>query len=423
MKYIKVKAALFAIFALSLLFFGNDFSIIDIEKTAIITALGVDVEDDGKYLVTAQIAVPESSDVGAENKHVELSGTGVTVGAAVKKIGDVTGWFPHLSFCNLIVVGSKLAEDNIITVLDYFAKTLRMQDSAMVVLAENSAKDILSAATPLDKTPSFALQKVLFKNPGFDSDIASMAIKTFCLGYYDVAHSGYMPLVKIVSPNGFEEGSQNGQDGNNQGSESAESSASGGSSQSGGSQSGESQGAASGGADEKVFFANTTALFKDGKKVGELNAEQTLVFNALNENITGTTIELENISSGDGDTHNVLITVIKNRPHIGVSVQNEGIEVEITLDLYCKISDRDAESSDTSYSKNVPLPDEVKKAAEQKITEDISALITAEKTTGCDFLKVLQKIYRYHYKHFEKFKDDFTEKINEKISVTVSGQK
>ena len=69
MKYIKVKAALFAIFALSLLFFGSDFSIIDIEKTAIITALGVDVEDDGKYLVTAQIAVPESSDVGAENKH------------------------------------------------------------------------------------------------------------------------------------------------------------------------------------------------------------------------------------------------------------------------------------------------------------------------------------------------------------------
>ncbi len=427
MNYTKIKALLFAIFAAALLFFGNDFAFIDIEKTAIITALGVDIDESGEYLVTAQIAVPEDAGAGTGNRHVEIEGKGVTVGAAIKQIGDSTGWYPHLSFCNMVILGKKVAEENAIKVLDYFAQTLRIQGSAMAVLAEDKAKDILTAATSLDKTPAFALQKVLFKNPGFDSDIASIAIKTFCMKYYDVTASGYMPLITMKKT--AEDGGSSG--GGSSGGESSGGGSSGGESSGGESQSGSAGGSESGAGGsgsgestqkETVFTANNTVLFKNGLPVGTLSPFETLVFNALKDNITGTTIELENVSF-EGEDCNVLVTVIKNKPKIKVTAGDDGLHAYIDLKLYCKISDKNAETSSTSYSSLSPLPKEVAEAAEKKISEGITSLIQQEKLTDCDFLDILRQVYRHNHREFEKYKENFAAFLTEHVSVTVSGQK
>ena len=82
--------------------------------------------------------------------------------------------------------------------LDYFAKTLRVQDSALVVMCEKSAKEILALATPLDNISSFAIQKILLKTIGFNRDIATTDIKTFCSGHYSDSASAYMPVIKCI---------------------------------------------------------------------------------------------------------------------------------------------------------------------------------------------------------------------------------
>ena len=58
LKSIKNKIFFIIIAALFVLYFTNDFGLIDIEKTAIFTAVAVDKKD-GLYKVTAQIALPE----------------------------------------------------------------------------------------------------------------------------------------------------------------------------------------------------------------------------------------------------------------------------------------------------------------------------------------------------------------------------
>ena len=80
--------------------------------------------------------------------------------------------------------------------IDYFAKTLRLQDSAILVFAEGSAKELLEITTPLDSISSFALQKILLKTEGFDRDVATNDIKSFCSGYYSYSGSSFIPLVK-----------------------------------------------------------------------------------------------------------------------------------------------------------------------------------------------------------------------------------
>ena len=63
-RFLGEKLIIVIIFFLFTLFFSNDFGLIDIQKTAIILAAGVDKNEEGTFSVTAQIAVPQASKSG-----------------------------------------------------------------------------------------------------------------------------------------------------------------------------------------------------------------------------------------------------------------------------------------------------------------------------------------------------------------------
>ena len=126
MKNFKSKIAFFALFLIAILFFSNDFGLIDIEKAAIVTAVAIDLSEDGEYQVTCQIAVPEASGALSENQKAQITAKGNTIGNAIKSMGSVSGWFPQTIFCNLIIVGNQLSSQNVLTVLDYFSKTMQI---------------------------------------------------------------------------------------------------------------------------------------------------------------------------------------------------------------------------------------------------------------------------------------------------------
>ena len=67
MKNLWKKISLILAGAVVVLFFSNDFGLIDVEKTAIITAIGVDLAESGNFELTVQIAVPQVSSSQSEN--------------------------------------------------------------------------------------------------------------------------------------------------------------------------------------------------------------------------------------------------------------------------------------------------------------------------------------------------------------------
>ena len=408
----KAKFILLAIVGLFTFFFSSDFGLIDVEKTSIITAIGIDKEGD-EYLLTAQIAVPEATDTNAENQKAEISAKGKTIGEALKNTGDVSGWFPKLAFCNLIIIGNGLSNTNVISVLDYFAKTLRVQDSATVILAQDKAQELLTHSTPLDNISSFAIQKILLKNPGFDREVCPTDIKTFCAGQYSKGGSSFMPLVKIIKANASEGSSQN------QGS-SSNSSASGqsGSSSSGGG--GQSPGNTT--KNQDLFDARTTALFKDGIKVGELSPELTVTFNALKGPIDDTTIAVNDVSY-EGKNCNFLLTIERGTSSIKLAPKEDFIDLNISLSLTCKIADVNAFGTEFALSQNLSLPKELVEKAEQMLYDRLKELVDKSVSSKCDFLRIKEKLYRHHYGQYSKFKDDYLSKLKVNISVNVDGNK
>ena len=412
MKFKGVKLAFFAVALVFLLFFSNDFGLIDVEKTAIITAVAIDPETDGSYKVTAQIAVPEATDTNTENERAQISGTGATVGAAIKNIGDTSGWFPQLCFCNLIIVGGSFTDYNIVKILDYFSKTLRVQDSALIVMAENSGAELLKLSTPLDNISAFALQKILLKNAGLNRDVATTDVKKFCTGYYSDARSCYMPIIKVISQKEENE-KASAEDGN--GGESGN-----GSGQStGGQSSPQSLGGAKG---DAIFNASCTALFLEGKKVGELDEKLTFAFNALTQDLSATTFEVKNVETST-DTRNYLLTIFSCTPRRELIATENGLRLDISLDIYARISDENAEYSDVDYVKNVPVPYFLKEKAESDLRANLEDLVRTEIQTGCDFLGIKKELYGRYNSLYRKYKDDYLQRLSFDVRVNVSGQK
>ncbi len=400
----RAKAMMVCVLLLFTFFFSNDFGLIDVEKTSIVTAITIDYEDE-KYLITAQVAVPEATDTNTENQKAQLSGKGNTVGQAIKDLGDLSGWFPKLAFCNLIILGNGLKDQNVVKILDYFAKTLRLQDSALVALADKNAKEILSLSTPLDNISSFAIQKILFKASGFDNDVARTDIKTFCSGYYSDNSSGYMPIIKIVSA---DSGSGNeGEKTDNS------SSSSGGKNQT-------SQGSNSD--SNNLFDARSTALFKNGKMVGELSPELTVAFNAINTSITGTSLAVKDVPYKDKQC-NYLINVLNDKNSIKVKATDTDVELNISLSLFCKVSDVDATYNSESLSANLPLSKPLIQKTKELLVNSITELVNTSVKTDCDFLKIKEKLYRFNYSKYSLYKDNFLSKLKVKINADVRGQR
>ncbi len=409
MKGLKTKIILLAIFFVFTYFFTNSFGIVDIENMAIITAIGIDLEGE-EYAVTAQIAVPEEDSTSTEKRKTHLEGKGSTVGEAIKSISDISGWYPQLVFCNLIVVGKDFAQTNLINILDFFAKTLRIQDSALVVFSNQKARELLSESSPMDNISSFALQKILHKKAGFNKDVAEINVKEFCSGYYSTASSSYMPIIKTIKQ---EEGSSSGGGG---------SGGSTNSNQVGGANAGGSQGSPESGG-SCLFDAKSTALFKYGVMVGALAKEQTAILNLLSDNFSETTISVNNVKNNLFEDCNYLVTVTNNDKSVNLIVDESDVTLSVKVNLYCRISDQNGAGTAGSGSVNTPLPEYVSSALQDKIYNDLYSFLQVIKNTNCDILGLEQKLFRFHNKYYATHKDTLLQKMALDLSVSVSGQK
>ncbi len=406
MRSIWLKITFIALSIIALLFFTNDFELINIEKNAIVTAIGIDEMPDGKYEISAQIAVPEATDTNTENKKSVITGTGSTVGAAIKSTGNISGWFPKLAFCNLIIIGREIANENVIKVLDYFSKTLRVQDSALIVMAEKTAKELLTVTSPLDNISSFAIQKILLKDSGFDQDVIPNDVRHFCSGYFSPDGSSTMPLIKLVSRT--EDSSSGGQEGGSK-QESA------GQAQATTSQSPQNAG-------QKLFDASTTALFKNGIFIDSIDKELTKTYNLITTGSNSTTFEINDINN-DNTNRNYLLTVINCKPKVSVTATLNDVFCDISLKIYVKISDQNTADSHTIITDNSSLPLSLKEKAENYFYKNVNNLLEKSINSECDILKLKEKLYRYQFDQYSRYKDNILSVAKFNVAISVDAQK
>ena len=394
-KFLRSKFLPIAIAFTLILFLTNNFGLIDIEKTAIVIALGLD-KGSGGYEVTAQIAVPQSTDA-APNADAMVKGKGATIADALDDIGVTTGWYPLLSFCNLIVVSDDLLSRDVMVFIDYFNRTDKIPDSSLLVACKGKAADLLSVRTPLDSVPAFALEKILVKDVAKLNRISFTNVKDFTKGYFSKSESSYMPLIEETETKTAPEVKE--------GNGGQASDGSGGS----GNASGNS------GDEQKVFDCTTTLLFKKGVNVGRLDRDESLFFNIKRRKTKDTYFDLNDVE-WEGKKVSLTLGIDEEYKKFSLSFDKSPVfNVKLTLKCHVEDLQKSEEVGELFTTQNIPK--EILAVAEKKIKTIYENMIEKLRASDCDLFGLTDDLYKYHFFNYEKYKDDILQKATLKTDI------
>ena len=355
------------------LFFTNDFGLLNIQKTAIVTAVAIDKEETD-FVLTAQIAVPtassgggggakQSGSGGSEN-FATVEGRGATVAAALDEVNAKTGWYPKLVFCNLIICGEELAKGNVFDALDFFLRDEYAKDSCLVTACDGKAGELLGAKTPLGNSAGLAIEKVLSDHAKRLGTAFPATLREFASGYFGGAKSGYLPLLKKQT-------SENGE----------------------------------------LFEAGSTALFVDGKRVGELTKEETFTLSAVKNDL-----RLADYVVPFKDEVCVL-SIKQNKAQMKLSVEDGEPRMRLTLRLYAGMQDASRSYPVTEIADAGDIPDGLFAVAEERMKGEVTALFEKCRALNFDVFDALEKLQKYESKHFDTQKDSLTERLQLSVEV------
>lgn len=397
MVFKRAKILIFIFILIFVFYFTTDFSLINIEKTALIVSLGVDKGENG-YEVTAQIAVPEVSNSQATNKESVISASGATLYEAVTKIGGLTGWYPKLSFCNLIVLGENLLTENVMGLVDFFVRSYKVEDSAILCTTEGTAKDLLLSSSPLDNISGLSLSKIFVRDYDGASRIMTTSIKQFSIGYYSKSGISYMPMVKTIPTD------ESGKGGKTAPTMSNTDPSSGG----GGEKGGEQQ--------LVIYDASTSVLFNKGQKTTTLDGDEALCYSLLYKNVTEAVFTIPSIND-DGKESNISISIHKLKNNLTLEYQNDLPVLKGEVKAWLKISDVNASESINALSTLGKLNAKVLHDSEEFIKENLTKVFDKTKSHSTDIFELKNLLYKFQNKYYERDKFSILDKTQAKFDI------
>lgn len=406
-----VRYYILIIVALSFLFFSNDFGLLDVQKTAIIMAAGIDKEGED-FIITSQVAIPQDSKQGKATESVQIVSRGKTVADAFEEINAKTGWYPKLVFCRLILLGNTTTQENVFDALDYFLRDEYFSDNCYVATCEGYAKDLLNQAALVDSTSSVAIEKVLSDHAARVGTVLPTTLREFSIGYFGDSQSGFLP---IVTTQPQQEKTQSKNDQNNQNGKSEQSNGG----QGGQGQTEQSQGSSqSDQADQNktlekpVFSAKTTALFVRGKRVSTLTAEETFAFNAVKNKLRLAPYTLPK------DEAACTLAIKQNSPKISLKVNENGEgRLKIQLRLTAGTLDFSKALSLNQISDAGDVPDGIFALAEQKLSAEILSVFEKTRNVECDLFGVQDLLVKRKPRALHKYKKEILKNTRAEISV------
>ncbi|MBR2903297.1 MAG: hypothetical protein IKC37_01490 [Clostridia bacterium] len=404
-----VRYFLILVAGLLFLFFSNDFDLVNVQQTAIVMAIGIDQETQD-FSVTAQIAVPDAAGAQGESgtKTVNVVTQGKTVAQALDKINEKTGWYPKLVFCKLIVLGESIAQKNVFDGLEYFLRDEYISDNCLLSTCEGKAEELLSTKTPIDSSGALAIEKVLSSHAERVGTCMPNTLRTFAASYFGEARCGFLPVVKAEPLAKKEQEGGQGQQEKGQGQ---------GGGQKGGKQ-GESQGGkgceSGGEGEEKVFSAGETALFKDGKKVGTLDKQETFCYALIKNKLRLAAYSLPY----DDDTYTMSIK--RTTPKVKLSI-GEDSQLQVSIAITAGVADVSKAQGEEDTADAGDFPHEVLAVAERRLTEEIHALFEKCQALDFDLFDAIDKLQKYENEHFADKKDTLLEELKVSVEVKVGG--
>lgn len=384
-----IRYYLLLIFFLAILFFSNDFGLTDVQKTAIVVAVGIDREGE-EFSVSAQIAVPQSSKQEKSTQSVQIVSRGKTVGEALEEINAKTGWYPKLIFCDLIVLGESAKDADVFDGLDFFLRNEYFSDDCQIAVYDGKATSLLNASALIDPSSSSAMKKVLSAHAERSGSVIPNTLRKFSIGYFGESSSGFLPVLKIEE----QQENQNSQPAatNNDSSK--------------------NQSSNEKNTDKPVFSAQETALFVGGRWVETLTATETFALSSVFSKLRLASYTV------NGVENSCVLNVRRNDPKIKLETgANDGFNLQINVTMTAGILDYSQSQPIDKIADAGDVPKEYFTLAEKKLASEIAQTYRKCQAVNCDVFGVRERLIKYEKRRFHDQRNTAFQNTSVQVNV------
>ena len=418
-----LKHKYLAAFILIIILFIPDslYQVPETDKLSVITSVGLDKVEYGIQL-SANTIVPNSGTMsgsgGSDGTVKTIVVKGKNVGDAFSNLSLILGRLPGLAHCDSIVINKELMQEDVTKYLDYFVRTNNLTSNATLIVAENTAKEIIETTASQKGLRAITLSDVLLLNHEYVLTQKSN-LDAFYANYFSKAPSIALPILNVGESNQSDDSSL--ASGATTGSSGAESSGSGQSqnnqSQNSGQGSGQdgNQNSGQGGqsAPSKILKnEGKGAIVNKGKLVGVVEGEQMQGLSLISKTVKKGNVQVNNINDkifNDATLNfDIFNKSVKSYGYFANGVPVFNYDITLVLKLEEVVMDDygvEAMTAVKNYMKG-----NIKELTESTIYEDISSIINKCKSTQSDILGVYDYFYKFHTTEWNKFLDSLEDK-------------
>lgn len=152
-----------------LLFFGRSLEINSITDSAIVLGLGIEVDENDVYTMSAQANVPNAAESGGGSSKVfaVYSAKGKTFADCLSTMSQSMGLKVSLSHCNTIVMHTDVLKKDLKDIFQSLQVNWYLGVETLLLATDDKPKEILEAKTPMVASTPFYLQSILKKAESF----------------------------------------------------------------------------------------------------------------------------------------------------------------------------------------------------------------------------------------------------------------
>ncbi|MEC1520530.1 Ger(x)C family spore germination protein [Neobacillus niacini] len=366
----------FLIFIVSIFLLSGCWSKKELTDLAIVAALGIDKNEQGRYVGTMQIINPGNVASGLQGGGGNqgppvsiVSGTGDTIVELSRNTSRKLSRRLYYAHTNLVVISEELAKEEAINeILDSLERDAQFRSTAIIVIAQGKkASDIVKVLTAIDKIPANKVIKTLrITEKTWGENIAvnvQEAIKTLVSPGKELVVSGFR-LSGDVSKGTKTENTQQ-----------TEPSA--------------------------LLYAGSLAIFKNGKLVDWIDGEASRGSLFLLDKLKSSAIAI----NWKGKEEAVTYELIRQKTKIMAKMENGTPRVSIKVEAEGNLGEIRAAADVTD-------PDvllNIEKAIEKEIKKEINQAVQQAKTYKADIFGFGEALHRTNPKVWKKMKSNWND--------------
>jgi len=348
----------------------------ELDRLAIVAAVGIDKGEDQKITLTVQVIKPEAlkspSSEGGSGKEKGvwiIKSSGNTIFDAVRNFVEKSGrklFWPHTM---VIVIGENMAKDGVLPVMDWFLRDHEMRLQTWVLVTQGEASEVIKGDSGLEKIPASHLERMIEDSGALSKSVSSNLMEVTNMITCQSSH----PVIGRISNN------KSGQD-------------------------------------EEELLLKGAGVFRKDRLIGWLNPLETRGYLWIKGKVKSGVIT---ITCPEHPDQLISLEIIKSKTKVKPRLEMGILKYTIEVDINCNLGEQMC-IEDLNPEMIAVLEDEERQAVEKEI---VALIRKAQEEYKLDILGLGEATMREFPKEWNKVKEQWAEEFPQaEVEVKVNSR-